>query len=696
MMSFKDLKFVRKIQGSLTIIGFFSTIVVVVGILGVLRVSSVKDAIFSEYVEPQKELSEIYSQFQSVQFIMLQLSMAEFAEKFDQNMASYSERAESIDTLVVKFVKNNYSEEITNEIKEVATIWNNYKEVVADAIIGSAVMQDFEMAAIIATTSGEEVGEELQSKFSDINSKLVAKSVELNAVITSTVDKALFWILIAALFGTIAYLGSAFKLAPTISKPLNELRDIVKEFAIGNYDIDLKADSKDEIGELTASLKVLQNAQKEKVVAAEQIAAGNLTKVTPASDQDALAHAINKEVVALEGVLKDADALIKANEEGNLEYRCDTSKYEGAWQDLIKGINSIVDSIVRPLDESAKVLTAMASGNFTNQFVGEYKGYYLKMQKDFNLLTESLRSAMGGVSESASAVAYAINEISSSSEQMAAGGAEQAQQAAEVSSFVEEMTRNIITNTENASIMAENAKEQGIKAKEGGKVVSETIEGMMKIAEVVEKSAITINGLGESSKKIGEITQVIDDIADQTNLLALNAAIEAARAGEHGRGFAVVADEVSRLAERTTKATKEITVMINQIQQETTEAVISIEEGAKEVDRGKGLVSRAGEVIETIIDGSESVTNISIEVAKASEEQSNSAEQISTNIEAIASVTQESAQGVEQIARSSEELQRLTENLEHLISSFKFGEPIADDRFGVKQSGEIISMDNKE
>ncbi|MBU0472756.1 MAG: HAMP domain-containing protein [Bacteroidetes bacterium] len=672
MIKLKDLKFVRKIQGSLTFLGLFSTIVVVAGILGVLNLSEKKDAIFSQYVEPQKMTAEIYSQFQSIQFLMLQLSMEGFTDKFNENMALYSDKKTRIDTTIENLIKSNYSEEITNDIKVVKSVWGNYKTVVGDAIIGSSVMKDFEMAAIIATTSGEEVGKEIQSKFDILNNRLVLKSNQLNSEIGETVNNAILWIFASGLMGTLVYLFSAFKLAPTISRPLNNLRDIVKQFAIGDYSIELKSNSHDEIGELTQSLLDLQGAQKEKIYAAEQIAVGNLIRVNPASEFDTLAHAINKEVEILEKLISESNALIKENAEGNLEYRGNTSMYEGAWLDLIKGINSIVDGIVKPLDESARVLTLMANGDFSESFDGNYKGYYLKMQNDFNLLRDSLHSAISGVAKSAREVSQSIDEISSSSEQMAAGSLEQSQQASEVVSFVEEMTRNIINNTENANQMAETAKEQGIKAKEGGKVVEETIAGMMKISIVVEKSATTVNGLGESSKKIGDITQVIDDIAAQTNLLALNAAIEAARAGEHGRGFAVVADEVSRLAERTTKATKEITVMISQIQQDTLEAVTSIKEGSVEVAKGKELVTKAGQMLETIITGAGNVTSISEQVARASEEQSSSAEQISTNIEAIANVTQESAQGIEQIARSSEELQRLTEHLEQLISSFKF------------------------
>jgi len=649
------------------------------------------DDIFSQYVKPQKITADIYGQFQSIQFLMLQLSMEGFTDKFTENMALYKEKTEFIDSKIENLIEANYSDQITSDIKVVKNVWGNYKTVVADAIIGSSVMKDFEMAAIIATTSGEEVGKELQKKFTELNSRLVLKSEQLNSEISETVQSAILWILISALLGSSVYLLSAFKLAPTISKPLNNLRDVVRQFALGDYSMELNNSSHDEIGELTASLKILQETQTEKIYAAEQIAVGNLVKVTPASEYDTLANAINKEVEILEKLISEANKLIKENKEGNLEYRGNTSMYEGAWLDLIKGINSIVDGIVRPLDESARVLTLMANGDFSESFEGDYKGYYLKMKNDFNLLRESLHSAISGVAKSAREVSQSINEISSSSEQMAAGSLEQSQQASEVVSFVDEMTRNIISNTQNANQMAETAKEQGVKAKEGGRVVEETIVGMMKISEVVEKSATTVNGLGESSKKIGEIIQVIDDIAAQTNLLALNAAIEAARAGEHGRGFAVVADEVSRLADRTTKATKEITSMISQIQQDTLEAVTSIKEGSNEVAKGKELVTKAGQMLETIIIGAGNVSNISVQVAKASEEQSSSAEQISSNIEAIANVTQESAQGIEQIARSSEELQRLTEHLEELISTFKFKNSEGNNTFSVQKNKKLIS-----
>jgi methyl-accepting chemotaxis protein len=194
---------------------------------------------------------------------------------------------------------------------------------------------------------------------------------------------------------------------------------------------------------------------------------------------------------------------------------------------------------------------------------------------------------------------------------------------------------------------------------------------MNRIAAVVNQSAQTVKALGKSSDQIGEIIGVIDDIADQTNLLALNAAIEAARAGEQGRGFAVVADEVRKLAERTTKATKEIAGMIKQIQGETTGAVSAMEEGTKEVEQGKELAEKAGVSLKEIVEVSQRVTDMVAQIAAASEEQSSASEQISKNVEAISAVTGETASGTQQIARAAEDLNRLTENLQQLVGRFK-------------------------
>ena len=218
--------------------------------------------------------------------------------------------------------------------------------------------------------------------------------------------------------------------------------------------------------------------------------------------------------------------------------------------------------------------------------------------------------------------------------------------------------------------------------------MDETIRGMERISEVVRKSAETVQELGNSSNQIGEIIQVIDDIADQTNLLALNAAIEAARAGEQGRGFAVVADEVRKLAERTTKATKEIAAMIKKIQKDTVGAVESMQQGTEEVQKGKELARKAGTSLNEIITGAQKVVDIITQVAAASEEQSSTSEQISKSIESISSVTQQSAGGVQQIAHAAEDLNRLTVNLQELVANFKIVE--GSSKYSVRQNGKLV------
>ncbi len=363
---------------------------------------------------------------------------------------------------------------------------------------------------------------------------------------------------------------------------------------------------------------------------------------------------------------------------------------QGVWGELIGGFNAALDAVVAPLNESSEVLSFMAKGDFTRKISGEYQGYYQTIKNNINKVIDSLNSALLNVSESASAVASSSTQISSSSEEMAAGAQEQTAQASEVATAVEEMTHTILENTKSASLAAETAKNAGLKAQEGGEVVEDTIKGMFRISEVVQKAATTVQALGTSSDQIGEIIQVIEDIADQTNLLALNAAIEAARAGEQGRGFSVVADEVRKLAEKTTKATKEIAGMIKQIQKDSEDAVYSIKDGTTEVENGKVLANKAGDVLKEIINNAEKVTNVSMQVAEASEVQAGAAEQITRHIESISNVTQETASGIHQIASASEDLSRLTVNLQDLINKFKISS--SSNRYGVRANGKVVEI----
>ncbi|PKL83943.1 MAG: chemotaxis protein, partial [Ignavibacteriae bacterium HGW-Ignavibacteriae-3] len=396
----------------------------------------------------------------------------------------------------------------------------------------------------------------------------------------------------------------------------------------------------------------------------------------------------NQEVDTIEELIHEIEHLTDAASNGNLTIRGEDEKFKGGFKKIVAGLNKTLDTVIYPMKEGAEVLAVMATGDLTARVKGEYKGDHQLMKNSINAVSDSLSSALMEVSESVTATASAANEISASSEQMAAGASEQSVQTSEITGSIEQMTTTILENTKNASFAASTAKNAGEQAKKGGLVVHQTIQGMNRISDVVEKSAKMVYALGKNSDKIGEIIQVIDDIADQTNLLALNAAIEAARAGEQGRGFAVVADEVRKLAERTTKATKEIASMIKTIQKDTGDAVASMKEGTVEVENGKRLANEAENVLKEIIDVAQKVADTVIQVAEASMEQSNSSELISRNIEGINNVTRDTSQGITQIARASEDLSKLTINLQEMITRFKISSDHS--RLSVRSNGKLI------
>ncbi|MCD6248955.1 MAG: methyl-accepting chemotaxis protein [candidate division Zixibacteria bacterium] len=338
-------------------------------------------------------------------------------------------------------------------------------------------------------------------------------------------------------------------------------------------------------------------------------------------------------------------------------------------KDEIGALADAFRKLIEYMKELARAAEQIALNNLTVQV--DPKSEKDVLGNSFQTMITNLSAIVTQLGGSSSEVASAAAEISSAAEQISRGAQNQEEQVVQVTAAVEEMTATIVESSKNAGEASKGSKESSDAATTGGQVVQETIQGMNRIAAVVGESAKNINKLATSADQIGEIIGVIDDVADQTNLLALNAAIEAARAGEQGRGFAVVADEVRKLAERTATATGEITTMIKGIQSGTQDAVASMETGIKEVDAGRELTDKAGNSLGEILTGSQRVADMIQQIATASEEQSVAAEQISKNIEQVATATKESAAGAGQAATASEELSRNAEGLQEIVRRFK-------------------------
>ena len=268
-------------------------------------------------------------------------------------------------------------------------------------------------------------------------------------------------------------------------------------------------------------------------------------------------------------------------------------------------------------------------------------------------------------------IASASSDVYSVTDTLVTVTKNQLNQSQEIASAIEEMVSTIANTAQNTTLASNTAEKNGSIARNGAKVVTKTIENIKYIAELVTETSVVVKRLGTSSEQIGDIVQVIDDIADQTNLLALNAAIEAARAGNHGKGFAVVADEVRKLAERTSKATYEISGMIQSIQREASEAVEAMLEGQKEVELGLELADQAGAALEDIVKGSVDTIDVITHIASASEEQSATSEEIAQAVDQIAIGARDSASAVNQISEAAGELRELTSQIRTQIEKLK-------------------------
>ena len=312
-------------------------------------------------------------------------------------------------------------------------------------------------------------------------------------------------------------------------------------------------------------------------------------------------------------------------------------------------------------------------GKVTNDALGNVADSINFMLDNFTTVLDRVRNAAVEVSTNANRILVATDEMNT-------GTGQQDQEITNTSSAVEELTVSMKQVSNNAEASAEAARRALDAAEQGNRAVRDTLDGMQRIRSSVQATARKIKSLGDRSLEISEIINVINDITEQTNLLALNAAIEAARAGEAGRGFAVVADEVRKLAEHSRTATKDIAALIKAIQAETNEAVVVMEEGTKEVEVGAGLADQAGKALEAISSVVRQSAELVQEISLASKQQVRGTEGVANAMQIISGITRQTSQSARQAAGTVGTLVKLSEQLVDALSQFRSNGPTATAR----------------
>ncbi|KPX95466.1 Histidine kinase, HAMP region: chemotaxis sensory transducer [Pseudomonas meliae] len=330
----------------------------------------------------------------------------------------------------------------------------------------------------------------------------------------------------------------------------------------------------------------------------------------------------------------------------------------------------ITRQITTPLQETLEVVERVASGDLSRNLKVDRKDELGKLQATIQRMTVSLRELVGGIRDGVTQIASAAEELSAVTEQTSAGVNSQKVETDQVATAMHEMTATVQEVARNAEEASEAAVAADRQARDGERVVNEAIAQIERLASAVGNSSEAMGALKQESDKIGSVLDVIKSVAEQTNLLALNAAIEAARAGEAGRGFAVVADEVRSLAQRTQKSTEEIEALIAGLQSGTQQATTVMDSSRELSTSSVELTRRAGGSLESITKTVSAIQAMNQQIAAAAEEQSATAEEINRSIINVRDVSEQTSAASEETAASSVELARLGNHLQVLVSRF--------------------------